>query len=67
MSAKSFMRVFISLLILSAFAFASIGRITAVSGGVTIDRGASNLKATPNFQLEEKDHIKSAAGATAGS
>jgi len=65
MSTNGFMRVFISLVILSVFAFGSVGRITAISGSVTVERGGVGQKATPNFKLEEKDQIKSLAGATA--
>jgi len=65
MPAKSLFRAIIALILLSAFAFASIGRISVVNGDVSIERGVKSEKAISNFQLEEKDVIKSKTGATA--
>lgn len=65
MPAKSLFRAIIALILLSAFAYASVGRISVVNGDVSIERGVKSEKAISNFQLEEKDVIKSKTGATA--
>ncbi|HRF57660.1 MAG TPA: hypothetical protein PLV58_09715, partial [Campylobacterales bacterium] len=65
MPAKSLFRAVIALILLSAFAYASVGRISVVNGDVSIERGVKSEKAISNFQLEEKDVIKSKTGATA--
>ena len=65
MPAKSLFRALIALILLSAFALASVGRISAVNGEVSIQRGAKTEKALSSFQLEEKDVIKSTTGSTA--
>jgi hypothetical protein len=65
MPTKFFKNFFILLLIVATTAFGSVGRITALSGNISIERGAKKQKATPNFQLEEKDTVVSGVGATA--
>ncbi len=65
MPAKSLFRALIALILLSAFALASVGRISAVNGEVSIQRGAKTEKAISSFQLEEKDVIKSTTNSTA--
>ena len=62
---KGLFRAFLAFAILAVVSYASVGRITAVNGDVSIIRGAKTDKAVSNFQLEEKDVIKSLSGSTA--
>ncbi|HOI82733.1 MAG TPA: transferrin-binding protein-like solute binding protein [Campylobacterales bacterium] len=53
------------LLILQTLLFASVGKITAVNGDVSVVRATKTIKATSGFTLEEKDGIKSSKGSSA--
>lgn len=65
MNILSLARALVLYVLISPYLFASIGHITAFSGEVFVQRGAKSQKATPNFQLEEKDTVRSSAGAVA--
>ncbi len=65
MNIPSLARALVLYVLISPYLFASIGHITAFSGEVFVQRGAKSQKATPNFQLEEKDTVRSSAGAVA--
>jgi hypothetical protein len=53
------------LLILQTLLFASVGKITAVNGDVSVLRATKTIKAASGFVLEEKDGIKSQKGSSA--
>jgi hypothetical protein len=53
----------ISILLFSSTLFGSIGKITALSGDVSISRASQNISATIGFELEEKDKIATKANA----
>ncbi len=65
MNIRGLARVFVFVVCVSQYLIASVGHITALSGEVFVQRGAKTQKATANFQLEEKDAVKSSAGAVA--
>lgn len=52
-------------LALQTLLFASVGKITAVNGDVSVVRATKTIKATSGFTLEEKDGIKSSKGSSA--
>lgn len=62
---KMFVRFFIMLLACTVAIFGSVGRITVLSGNITIERGSKKERAVSNYLLEEKDVVASGAGATA--
>ncbi len=55
----------ILLLISATLTFASIGRISALNGDISISRDSKVVKATAGTTLEQKDVIKSTKGSTA--
>lgn len=53
----------ISILLLTTTLFANIGKISALSGEVTVSRDSKTIPATIGFALEEKDTIATTANA----
>ncbi len=62
---RKFLIVVSAFLSLSTVLYASIGKIVAVKGEVTVTRDAQVLKAVTGFELEEKDTLISKAKAKA--
>jgi|GEM_PF-1428569 len=59
------MRSFLISLLLATLTYASVGRITAINGDISVLRASKTIKASSGFALEEKDSIKSTKGSTA--
>lgn len=57
--------ILLLLLTLQTMLFASVGKITAVNGDVSVLRATKTIKAASGFVLEEKDGIKSQKGSSA--
>ena len=61
-----FLNRLIALLVLCSISlFASIGKITAVNGQVSIERGGKSIEAKAGVELNQKDTIKSKASSNA--
>ena len=61
-----FLNKLIALLLLTSLSlFASIGKITAVNGQVSIERGGKSIEAKAGVELNQKDTIKSKASSNA--
>ncbi len=58
-------KIIFLVLALQTLLFASVGKITAVNGDVSVVRATKTIKATSGFTLEEKDGIKSSKGSSA--
>ncbi len=59
------LKLFLAALMLPLAMFASIGKISALNGDISISRDSKLLKATAGTTLEQKDVIKSSKGSTA--
>lgn len=62
---RGFIGALIAVSIAATFALASVGKITAINGDVLVYRGDKTQKALANFNIEERDSIKSSIGSTA--
>ncbi|MDD3468100.1 MAG: FecR family protein, partial [Campylobacterales bacterium] len=59
------LKIFIAILLLPVVVFASIGKISALNGDVSITRDSKVVKAVAGTTLEQKDIVKSSKGSTA--